>query len=185
MYRPQQSTLSAKFPSTDLSEQAAFGQLKLLLERQYRLTPNPLLRQAADLMSQARPDESGYKRKRAWKMRRDNDLKNVPARTSQRERIFNLLDSAAAQGFEVSALDLSQVSLQYCARLKELRDLGQENGFQILNRVEHKGGRVLGYYKLVWDRPRRDAFQINTSAVCSVPRSAGVTLPLFPRGGVA
>lgn len=89
------------------------------------------------------------------------DLKHVPCRPSQRQRIFDKLDGASGQ--EVPASELAEISLQYCARLKELRDLGEVHGFRILNRVEHVAGKVLGYYRLVWDRPEPRAFNVNAT----------------------
>ncbi len=109
------------------------------------------------------------------------DLKRLPCRPSQRQRIFEKLDGARGQ--EVPASKLADISLQYCARLKELRDIGALCGFRITNRIEHVGGRVLGYYRLVWDVLRPPAFSISAPVRPSIPAvAAGETIPMFPHG---
>lgn len=63
-------------------------------------------------------------------------------RRTQSARILELLSS----GREVSALELSSVSLQYCARISELRAAG----CVISNRVQiQRDGTRHGFYKLV------------------------------------
>src|SRR3954468_7644060 len=62
--------------------------------------------------------------------------------TSQTGRILNLL--AAAWPAWTPAPALSKISLQYCARISELRELGWE----IANRVEVKDGVRHGFYRL-------------------------------------
>jgi hypothetical protein len=65
---------------------------------------------------------------------------------TQASRILELLSS----GREVSALELSSVSLQYCARVSELR----EAGCVISNRVQiQRDGTRYGFYKLVCRPP--------------------------------
>jgi len=88
-----------------------------------------------------------------------------PLRSSQRERIADLLQLAYPG--EVPALELAQESLQYSARVKELRDAG----WDIRNRVEIVGSRKFGYFRLV-HKP---------SASPTMPPTP---LPLFPTGGV-
>lgn len=61
---------------------------------------------------------------------------------SQDARILNLL--AAAWPNEVPAPVLSHISLQYCARIAELR----EAGWLITNRTEYQNGVRHGFYKL-------------------------------------
>ena len=66
----------------------------------------------------------------------------VSKKQTQSGRILELLSS----GREVSALELSSVSLQYCARISELR----ESGCVISNRVQIlRDGTRHGFYKLV------------------------------------
>jgi hypothetical protein len=65
---------------------------------------------------------------------------------TQCARILELLSS----GREISALELSAVSLQYCARISELR----EAGCVISNRVQIlRDGTRHGFYKLVCRAP--------------------------------
>jgi hypothetical protein len=77
---------------------------------------------------------------------------------TQSARILELLSSKS----EVSALELSSISLQYAARVCELR----KTGVTIANRVEVKAdGTRHGFYKLV----RRATFpQIGTKTVPDV-----------------
>lgn len=63
-------------------------------------------------------------------------------RKGQRQRILDVL--LAAHGQEVPSVALSRISLQYGARVKELRELG----FRIVNRTERRGGQVYGYFRL-------------------------------------
>ena len=64
------------------------------------------------------------------------------SKQTQTTRILALLQSKP----EVSAFDLGAVSLQYCARVAELRDAG----YVISNRVEmQKSGVRHGFYKLI------------------------------------
>ena len=65
-----------------------------------------------------------------------------PTSKSQREQILDLLLNAHGQ--EVPSVALSRISLQYGARVKELRELG----FRISNRTERRAGRVHGYFRL-------------------------------------
>jgi hypothetical protein len=70
-------------------------------------------------------------------------------RQTQAARILQLLESTA----EVSALDLSKISLQYCARIAELRDAGAV----IANRVAVQSNGVRhGFYRLVSRSPFRE-----------------------------
>ena len=61
---------------------------------------------------------------------------------TQRQRILDLLLSA--RGREVPSVALSRISLQYGARVKELRELG----FKIQNRTERRSDKVCGYFRL-------------------------------------
>jgi Helix-turn-helix domain len=69
----------------------------------------------------------------------------VSKRQTQASRILALLESKP----EVSALELSAISLQYCARIAELR----EAGAVISNRVEQRSGVRHGFYTLVYSSP--------------------------------
>jgi helix-turn-helix protein len=70
----------------------------------------------------------------------------VSERRSQSARILALLERKP----EVSSRDLSAISLQYCARIAELRDAGAV----ISNRVEvQRSGVRHGFYKLVYRPP--------------------------------
>jgi hypothetical protein len=75
-----------------------------------------------------------------------------PLRKNQRHRILELL--IAARGGEVPSPELARVSLQYCARISELR----EEGFVIISRVEVQDGVKHGFFRL-HQRPgsQRDA----------------------------
>ena len=66
----------------------------------------------------------------------------MSGRQSQRARILAIL--IAAGDAEVPSVELSHVSLQYGARLKELRSLG----FRIVSRTERHGGMVKGFFHL-------------------------------------
>lgn len=77
-------------------------------------------------------------------------------------KILSLL--VAARGGEVSAVEFSKISLQYGARLKELRQMG----FRIVNRVEVSGRTRHGFFRLV-----------TGTAPKPQPQSADVLL--FPR----
>lgn len=65
-----------------------------------------------------------------------------PTTKSQRQRILDLL--LGAKGQEVPSVALSRISLQYGARVKELRELG----FRISNRTVRRAGKVHGYFHL-------------------------------------
>jgi hypothetical protein len=70
----------------------------------------------------------------------------VSDRRSQFARILALLESKP----EVSSRELSAISLQYCARIAELRDAGAV----ISNRIEiQRSGVRHGFYKLVYHPP--------------------------------
>jgi len=68
-------------------------------------------------------------------------------RCSQRQRILDVL--LAARGTEVPSVVLSRISLQYNARVKELRELG----FRIVSRTERRDGQVYGYFRLELGAP--------------------------------
>lgn len=73
-------------------------------------------------------------------------------RPTQSARILALLESKP----EVSAVELSTISLQYCARIAELR----EAGYSITNRITTTPGGVRhGYYRLA----QRPAFHLTPS----------------------
>jgi hypothetical protein len=65
-----------------------------------------------------------------------------PLRKSQRQRILDRL--IAARGGEVPSPELAKVSLQYNARVSELR----EAGFVIISRVEIHDGVKRGFFRL-------------------------------------
>src|SRR5712692_10596216 len=65
-----------------------------------------------------------------------------PRRKNQRQRILERL--MAACGGEVPSPELARVSLQYCARISELR----EAGFVIISRVEVHDGAKHGFFRL-------------------------------------
>ena len=68
---------------------------------------------------------------------------DAPDRRGQRAAILKtLLD---ANGEWVSAASLVSASCQYSARIHELR---HQDGYQIENRVEHRAGRKLGFFRL-------------------------------------
>ena len=70
----------------------------------------------------------------------------ISKKQTQAARILELLSA----GREISALELSSVSLQYCARISELR----EAGCVISNRVQiQRDGTRRGFYKLVCRPP--------------------------------
>jgi hypothetical protein len=70
----------------------------------------------------------------------------VSERRSQSARILTLLESKP----EVSSRELSAISLQYCARIAELRDAGAV----ISNRLEiQRNGVRHGFYRLVYRPP--------------------------------
>lgn len=60
----------------------------------------------------------------------------------QRGRVLRLL--LANKNREVPAHELAGVALQYCSRLKEIRDLG----YVVENRIERVNGKVHGFYRL-------------------------------------
>ncbi len=68
---------------------------------------------------------------------------HTESRISQRGRILGLL--LDARGSEVPAPELARISLQYSARVLELRRLG----FRIVNRVETVAGVRRGFFRLV------------------------------------
>lgn len=72
----------------------------------------------------------------------------TPNRKSQRQRILDLLISA--RGW-VPAPELARISLQYSARVKELRTLG----FRIVNRLETHSGVRHGFFKLEAGMPAK------------------------------
>jgi hypothetical protein len=65
-----------------------------------------------------------------------------PLRKNQRQQILELL--IAARGGEVPSPELARVSLQYCARISELR----EAGFVIISRVEVHDSVKHGFFRL-------------------------------------
>ena len=67
---------------------------------------------------------------------------NGPRRKNHRQRILELL--IAARGGEVPSSELAEVSLQYNARVSELR----EAGFVIISRVEVRDGVKRGFFRL-------------------------------------
>jgi hypothetical protein len=67
----------------------------------------------------------------------------VPDRLTQEQRILNLLHDAWPDW--VPATALSQISLQYSARIFSIR---RKKGIQIANRTEMKGGVKHGFFRL-------------------------------------
>lgn len=83
--------------------------------------------------------------KQTAQTRRASSPRGLIADTGQEKRILDRLQS----GEWVSALDLSAISLQYCARICSLRKkLGEEGVFAIENRLEITEGRRRGFYRL-------------------------------------
>lgn len=66
----------------------------------------------------------------------------MSARRTQRDRILELL--CASNGRRVPSPELARISLQYGARVKELRAAG----FRIRNEIERVNGQVHGYFIL-------------------------------------
>jgi hypothetical protein len=62
---------------------------------------------------------------------------------SQEGRILRLLEARAGEGW-VSALELSAISLQYCARVCGLR----QRGIAIESKLEMQNGRRRGFYRI-------------------------------------
>jgi hypothetical protein len=83
-------------------------------------------------------------------------------RKNQRQRILDLL--LAAHGEEVPSVALSRISLQYGARVKELRELG----LRIVNRTERRSGQVHGYFRLEAGMPATE------DAACDSPKRLAV-----------
>jgi hypothetical protein len=97
----------------------------------------------------------------------------VSKRQTLGERILELLSS----GREVSALEFPAVSLQYCARLAELRKAGAI----ISNRVEVlSDGTLHGSYRLIQRPPFVQKPSSRSSHSISKPSSASVDDSLFP-----
>jgi hypothetical protein len=67
---------------------------------------------------------------------------------SRRQAVLDRL--LAEPGCWISAQELSRISLQYCARIKENRQLG----FVIENRTEHVDGKTHGFYRIRLGMPR-------------------------------
>jgi hypothetical protein len=96
----------------------------------------------------------------------------VSKKRTQCARILELLSS----GREVSALELSSVSLQYCARISELR----EAGCVISNRVQIlRDGTRQGFYKLVCRAPILERASKHTEPQQRKPPNSAPGL-LFP-----
>jgi len=66
----------------------------------------------------------------------------VSERTTQRARVLGCL--LAAHGQEVPSVELSHISLQYGARVLELRRMG----IRITSRTERRDGCVHGFFRL-------------------------------------
>jgi len=67
---------------------------------------------------------------------------------SQEQRILQILQARGSAWS--SALDLAEISLQYCARVSALR----EAGHVIENKVEMHGGTKCGFYRLRPSTPK-------------------------------
>jgi hypothetical protein len=93
------------------------------------------------------------------------------SKKTQCARILELLSA----GREISALELSSVSLQYCARVSELR----EAGCVISNRVQiQRDGTRHGFYKMVCRPPILERASTHTEPERKPPDSAPGSL--FP-----
>ncbi len=92
-----------------------------------------------------------------------------PTTKSQRQRILDLL--LGARGQEVPSIVLARISLQYGARVKELRKLG----FRISNRTERRAGKVNGYFRI----ESVPGEQLHSSAKSTVTRPATGSFPEF------
>jgi hypothetical protein len=96
----------------------------------------------------------------------------VSERQTQSARILALLESKP----EVSSRELSAISLQYCARIAELRDAGTV----ISNRVEvQRSGVRHGFYRLVCRPPNLERIARPGEPQRKPPNSAP---GLFPDG---
>lgn len=94
-------------------------------------------------------------------------------RQTQSARILALLESKP----EVSSRDLSAISLQYCARIAELRDAGAV----ISNRVAVQTNGVRhGFYRLIHRPPFLDRPVKSVEAKPNSPISAPGSGSLFP-----
>lgn len=71
------------------------------------------------------------------------ELSSANPHRSQERRILDAL--LAANGAWVSALDLSKISLQYCARIHSIR---KTLGFDVDNRVERTRSGKRGYFRI-------------------------------------
>jgi hypothetical protein len=83
----------------------------------------------------------------------------TPTTKSQRQRILDIL--IAAHGQEVPSVALSRISLQYGARVKELREMG----FRIPNRTVRREGKVYGFFRLESGTGREPASPMQTTFV--------------------
>jgi hypothetical protein len=88
-------------------------------------------------------------------------------RKSQRQRILDLLRAACGQ--EVPSVALSRISLQYGARVKELRELG----FKIVNRTERQFDQVHGYFRLEIASPTARETERDSVRVVPAPEVTG------------
>jgi hypothetical protein len=93
---------------------------------------------------------------------------------SQRQRIFDLLVSA--RGW-VPAPQLAAISLQYSARILELRRLG----FRIANKVEVVNGVKHGSFRLEAGMPSASASRPTAQATADDPESLFGDLSPEPR----
>jgi hypothetical protein len=101
------------------------------------------------------------------------------ARKNQRQQI---LDKLIAAGTWVSALELAAISLQYSARVRELR----LDGYAIENRVKIAGGRKVGEFRLrSWVTVENGALVSTPARTASPAQRTGEredeTPMLFPR----
>lgn len=94
------------------------------------------------------------------------ELSSASPHKSQERRILDaLLD---ARGSWVSALDLSKISLQYCARIHSIR---KRLGFDVENHVERTAHGKRGYFRINQCVSVADAKLLSTPARTEQPES--------------
>lgn len=96
----------------------------------------------------------------------------MSTRRTQRDRILDLL--RAHKGRRVPSPALGRISLQYGARIKELRDMG----FVIRNEIERVDGAVHGYF-LMESEPVTPTINNPASSAVAEEQVEGVSPKLF------
>jgi len=90
-------------------------------------------------------------------------------RKNQRSQILEVL--LAARGGEVPSPDLARISLQYNARILELREMG----LRIISRTERRDGKTYGYFHLEMGAPAATPAkqEVPAGMNCSTPSLFG------------